>query len=43
MMIIPWLLILLGGIAIWAGISGTNPLEVIKSVLSGEGVPKKNG
>jgi len=31
---IPWLLIVGGGIAIYSGIKGKNPIDVIKEVLS---------
>ena len=31
---IPWLLIVGGGIAIYSGIKGKNPIDVIKGVLS---------
>lgn len=33
---IPWLLIVLGAITIYAGWNDTNPLQLLKDVLSGE-------
>lgn len=35
-MIIAWLLILVGGIAIYAGFKGSNPLQVIKDTIGGK-------
>lgn len=32
---IPWLLIVGGGIAIYAGIKGKSPVDVIKEVIGG--------
>lgn len=36
---IPWLMIAVGGVMILSGVKDTNPIEVIKSILGGGGVP----
>jgi hypothetical protein len=36
---IPFILIAVGGVMVFAGVRKENPLDVIKGVLSGEGVP----
>jgi hypothetical protein len=36
---IPWLLIAVGGVMIYSGIKGDNPLSVIKSVLANGSTP----
>jgi len=40
---IPWILIVVGGTMIYAGVKKENPLEIIKSILSNSGSDQNNG
>jgi len=42
MTLIPLVLIVTGGVMIYAGVKGDNPLVVFKSVLTGVGIPQGN-
>lgn len=37
---IPWLLIAIGGVMIYAGVQKQNPLDIIKGVLTNSEQPK---
>lgn len=36
---IPWFLIMVGGVMVYSGVKSTNPLAVLKGVLDGSGIP----
>lgn len=36
---IPWVMIVIGGVMVFSGVKSTNPLAVLKGVLDGSGVP----
>lgn len=41
MKLIPYFMIMIGGIMIYAGINESNPMAVLKGVLGGTGIPTK--